>query len=541
MRSLLESFLIFSPSVFVFREIGRLILKVNFLTEFIVGISVSGLILTPVIWAEVSWAQETQKSIFLFGLLLVIIRVYKNRKRLLLNSSLLKRYWPKITYFTLIYLFVGVFFFNLSSIKHVFGAHDVMYFGWLQEVWQASYSGGVRVPTLWPLQLGSNNILPGTVLSLIATLQPDMNLVSAIDARYFIIVTTFFLVLKDLKLDTPSKMIKVFTALSISWLFFGTEIGTELNLSSYLYVLLLVVIIQMLMTKKSAITGVPLIILFSILLVAKTQIALVAAVVIIVLIRRIGIKALNPRILSLWVLISINMLFWLIIPSTAGSNIGIPLPFGFHPSIESGQLNLNLEKIYHGLDSLPGWYPAWEGGVVQNHSSGFVAILLIFLLISLKIYAVYFLAIQSVRIPTEHRKILDIFVAVSFFSWAVIRNGGHVGHQAHAFLTTSVVTAAVLAIVVFKFMKNSLILPSLVIAITLNLYAGTLPPLNEVNAVSIAHDYGMTTHDSKKLNPDEMSLTQLQIWNSINGRKMPFDVNGDYTGSQASLFSQMNP
>ena len=541
MQSLLESVLIFSPSVFVFREIGRLIVKINFLTEFIVGISLSGLILTPVIWSEVSWAQETQNSIFLFGLILLLVRVYKNRRRLLLNRGLLKRYWPKITYFTLLYLFVGAFFINLSSITHVFSAHDVMYFGWLQEIWQASYSGGVRVPTLWPLQLGSNNILPGTVLSLIATLQPDMNLVSAIDARYFLIVTTFFLVLKDLKLDIPSKMIKFFAVLSISWLFFGAEIGTELNLSSYLYVLVLVVIIQLLMRKKSAIVDYPMIVLFSILLVAKTQIALIAAVVIIVLIRRIGIKALNPRIISLWVLISINMLFWLIIPSTPGSNIGIPLPFGFHPSIESGQLNLNLEKIYHSLDILPGWYPAWEGGVVQNYSSGLVTISIIFLLISLKIYTVYFVAIRGIKMPRENRNILDIFVAVSLFSWVVIRNGGHVGHQAHAFLTTSVVTAAVLAIVVFKFMKNSLILPSFVIAITLNLYAGTLPPLNEVNADSIAQDYGMTIDDSKKLNPDEMSLTQLQIWNSINGRKMPFDVNGDYTGSQASLFSQMNP
>lgn len=541
MRSLLESVLIFSPSVFVFREIGRLIVKINFLTEFIVGISLSGLILTPVIWSEVSWAQETQNSIFLFGLLLLLVRVYKNRTRLLLNRGLLKRYWSKITYFTLLYLFVGAFFINLSSITHVFSAHDVMYFGWLQEIWQASYSGGVRVPTLWPLQLGSNNILPGTVLSLIATLQPDMNLVSAIDARYFLIVTTFFLVLKDLKLNTSSKMIKVFAALSISWLFFGAEIGAELNLSSYLYVLVLVVIIQLLLRKKLEIVGIPMIVLFSILLVAKTQIALVATVVIIVLIRRIGIKALNPQIISLWVLISINMLFWLIIPSTPGSNIGIPLPFGFHPSIESGQLNLNLEKIYHSLDILPGWYPAWEGGVVQNYSSGFVAISIIFLLISLKIYTVYFVAIRGVKIPRENRNILDIFVGVSLFSWVVIRNGGHVGHQAHAFLTTSVVTAAVLAIVVFKFMKNSFILPSLVIAITLNLYAGTLPPLNEVNADSIAQDYGMTIDDSKKLNPDEISLTQLQIWNSINGKKMPFDVNGDYTGSQASLFSQMNP
>ena len=541
MQSLLESVLIFSPSVFVFREIGRLIVKINFLTEFIVGISVSGLILTPVIWVKVSWAQETQNSIFLFGLLLLLNRVYKNRRSLLLNRKLLKKYWPKIAYFSSLYLFVGAFFFNLSSITHVFSAHDVMYFGWLQEIWQASYSGGVRVPTLWPLQLGSNNILPGAVLSLIATLQPDMNLVSAIDARYYILVTTFFLVLKDLKFDTPSKMIKVFTALSISWLFFGAEIGTELNLSSYLYVLVLVVIIQLLMTKKSAITGVPMIVLFSILLVAKTQIALVAAVVIIVVIRRIGIKSLNPKIFFLWILIFINMLFWLIIPSTAGSNLGIPLPFGFHPSIESGQLNLNLEKVYHGLDILPGWYPAWEGGVVKNHSSGFVTVSIIFLLISIKIYALYFVAIRGIKIPREHRNILDIFVALSLFSWVVIRNGGHVGHQAHAFLLTSVVTAAVLAIVVFTFMKNSLILPSLLIAITANLYAGTFPPLNQLNADSIAHDYGMTIDASKKLNPKELSLTQMQIWNSINGRRMPFVVNGDYTGSQASLFSQMNP
>ena len=88
MQSLLESVLFFSPSVFVFREIGRLIVKINFLTEFIVGISLSGLILTPVIWSEVSWAQETQNSIFLFGLLLLLVRVYKNRRRLLLVNTL---------------------------------------------------------------------------------------------------------------------------------------------------------------------------------------------------------------------------------------------------------------------------------------------------------------------------------------------------------------------------------------------------------------------------------------------------------------------
>ena len=78
---------------------------------------------------------------------------------------------------------------NQAPWNWYFETHDVLYYGWINEVFNASYIGPVRVTTMYPSELSANHLLPGALLLPFLSLVHNSPFFSAYCAKY--ILTTF--------------------------------------------------------------------------------------------------------------------------------------------------------------------------------------------------------------------------------------------------------------------------------------------------------------------------------------------------------------
>ena len=45
-----------------------------------------------------------------------------------------------------------------------FEAHDVLYYSWMNDIFNIDYPGGIRVPTAYPFALSANHLIPSSIL-----------------------------------------------------------------------------------------------------------------------------------------------------------------------------------------------------------------------------------------------------------------------------------------------------------------------------------------------------------------------------------------
>ena len=80
--------------------------------------------------------------------------------------------------------FILFFFRNLNYTNHPFFDHDLVYFGWINEVFTAKYNGPLKWGIAWPYYLAGNHLLPGSIIAVLSTFLQNKNLVTSIEIKY---------------------------------------------------------------------------------------------------------------------------------------------------------------------------------------------------------------------------------------------------------------------------------------------------------------------------------------------------------------------
>ena len=230
------------PMVLCIREIGRLWFKGPFFIQVFLGLCIAGSAISPIYFWQVQYVRHALFIVFAFGAILFIKNLPTNvsvaiGKKVSFRS--LKQFRPHL----IIYILGFLLFSNLHSRSFVFENHDVLYFGWMQEAWIRDYSGPIRVPTAYPNLMSANHLMPGALLSTLGALLPSMNLVKAIDLRYITICFVLSSLVVEVYKRKREHFLKVVLVGITLNLIYGSEIACELNGSSFVYVILLGIIL----------------------------------------------------------------------------------------------------------------------------------------------------------------------------------------------------------------------------------------------------------------------------------------------------------
>ncbi len=523
------------PVILSVRELGRLFFRGPYLIQLFVGLCITAGIISPVFYWQVSLVRDLLFALFLFGGLLFLKRFpWKILSGLNLRKSNVNYGYLSVS--LSIFAFTFVFFFRLYSHFFVFENHDVLYFGWMQEAWNPGYSGPIRVPTEYPALMASNHLLPGALLTTLGQFLPSMNLVKAIDLRYLLVC----LVIACLFLEIYRRQSKRFFTILIVGvtllLGYGAEISTNLNMSSFVYVLLLGCIMLVLFEPDSEDKSQRLILLFALLVLAKAPIFLISALVLAYLIINNLKKSFTFKNISIYVITLVNILTWILVPKPVGLGSGVPLPAGFNAT---NGIRFTWSSI--NFHEMQGWYVGHEGWFINRYIHPPYIYGIIIFLIVVKIYAIYFYLRKKIGLSPSSVLVLDIYMSLSLLSWLFLRNNGSFAHQAHSFLLAATVTFMVF--VSFGStklrLKQQYLISFSLVSILIQIPTKYLPFFENDMDVRQSGFATMTLSEAEKGEiSDNILVGKKQVYYSMLGKRMNLSSNIDYTSSQVHLFIQ---
>lgn len=129
-----------------------------------------------------------------------------------------------------------------------FEGHDVLYYGWLNEVFKGDYDGPIRVTTAYPSQLSANHLLPGALLLPFVGLAQQAPFFAAYCAKYLLITASvaclgnaLYKRVRRLKFSGGNKkreeglkkLMFFFIVFITPFLFFGPELEYSASISSF--------------------------------------------------------------------------------------------------------------------------------------------------------------------------------------------------------------------------------------------------------------------------------------------------------------------
>ena len=138
-----------------------------------------------------------------------------------------------------------------------FEAHDLLYFGWLNDVFRIDYSGPIRVPTAFPYLLSANHLTAGSLLSPFLIFSDSINIFNSYTVKFLIIFSSllnftyqYLITLFNLtRFNTfRSKFIPILYFLLLFSIYFS-EIDYSFAISNY-PILLIVLIISSFVFKR---------------------------------------------------------------------------------------------------------------------------------------------------------------------------------------------------------------------------------------------------------------------------------------------------
>jgi hypothetical protein len=406
---------------------GRIFITRDLFSSLLTGLLVAGSILAIV----ARFAPILVREILILFYILGLIKLAYDYRKGFLRVNYNKLLFPAL-------LFCAFYFRYFHFSSYIYEGHDVVYFGPAQEMLNAGYFGNLRVPTIYPLELGANHLLPASTIASVIGLYPSPNLALCIEARYIIIVLFFgnFLVgvFEQSKAKGAYKCFLIFVALAI----FGTEIGYNLSISSFIYVF---VILQIILLAHNPERDDRALLFFSIMLIAaKAPIFYVAASLGCFYWFYFKHERFAPLTVFAVFLVLGNMLTWVLIPSTSNENFGIMNPFNLDClksfSLLGGwTVNDNFKDLCKVL--LPGL------NLSEKVFTTYFFLMILFFYVVIKYYGVFFvtyLVLFKNRIRFSNVAIngLNLYMLVSLIGWIFIRNGESMRHQAHAYLLASV-------------------------------------------------------------------------------------------------------
>lgn len=531
--------------------IGSLLGARAFWSRTLIGlITVSG-ISAPFVFIYPNAVKPISIVLFAIGILIAIFRVKKSFPSFghFINSLIPKKSWVG---YSVAFALVMLFCFKFLPWFYIFENHDVMYFGWLQALYGFSDTAAVIVPTAWPLEMGSTHTLPGIFIATSGIFLPSLNLVQAIFIRAVLIISAFTAFTFGLLKFKLGKNLALFSALMTAAVIWGQDIGYELTISSYLYVLILLLIIDIAWRRNENPTTQLWLIIF--LALAKAPIMLIAlgtAVTFGIFFRKeISWKKIGIPI----VILIANVLSTLSGPqskATADTEFSL-LGLNLH-NLDFSSAVTQWVKSFAGI---VGWNVDWvRTNALPSVFQGMALGISIFFYTLLIIYGSYALLrfLQNKLIPSSHflnkqYLFLDTYMFLSLFSWVFIRNGvvPDIGHQAHAYLLASVVSFT-LGVQLAQYTISNGGAVSL-IAISTLIFSQTGTALNTrtfqqrlIQSRDTSVKLGEVTEPESQngfyLHSPGENLAKSQVIASILGLKMKYEPDGNYEGhSQVNNF-----
>jgi hypothetical protein len=515
----------------------------SFSGRLVLGLSFAALVAGPFIFINIQMVRPLQLILFVIGCLLHIKKLTEYfRKQSNFKDNIKVEKGVVIRVISQL-LMAGFFLYLIlnqySKEKYVYESHDVLYFGWISEIWNAGYSGKIRVPTMWPLEMSSMNTMTSVVLGQLNVLRESPNLAEIIEIRYVFLILIFCLFLFENVMTNWKKMFSVALCAFVPFLLFYREISYSIGMSSLWYLILLIAICREVIFDENKSNVELLIVYFSILTIAKGQLFIISLMCIVYLFWNSKGKSFSKSTILIVLLSGINFLQILFLPRAEGARLGIPLPFGIKPYFANNSIHINWLEVLSSSNGIVDWYMGPEkNGIVQLPIALETKALLILFLIAIKVYFLYWISRHFMFRRKIYFTVLDLYMILSFLSVVIIRNGGHIGHQAHAYLLACTVTFIYVSIATEKSVSRAK-MPLIVVFIMLvtRLPFSILPYKGE--NLDKLRNYA---NSSLRLNTEYSQINinngaQLEVWYALRGARIKYDPKRDYSFSQVVKFT----
>ena len=459
MITIIDYFLII-PSILGCIGLGRVITKSNYYSSFIFGLLTLGAMISPLVYYKASVIYLFLKISLIFGIFLLLIHLVLSLNKTLINKINISH----ILFLFFLILFFLFFFRNLSYTNHPFFDHDLLYFGWINEIFTAKYDGPLKWGIAWPYYLAGNHILPGSIIAVLSTFLQNKNLVTSIEIKYLLVTSTVvFFIFHNIH-ETNRNKYFIFIVFVFAFFIFREELVYSFTMSHIIVFIIVIEILKQVFNNNESLLE--LIFLSCLLTICRAHNIFIGLFLLLWFLFNSMPSLQNLRTLYYWknfynwrtllgfFIILATFSSWLIAPKLLHpyEYWSIAHPF-YYPSVAQ-------------FIELPKWVPL--DNITNLINQFFISpylLLPIFILIILKYYLLFFFIIgklitKNIIKHIKYTKLffiklkgLEIIILTSIFSWILLRNGPTDGlaHQLQFFVICS---ATILIYVLFIYLIN---------------------------------------------------------------------------------------
>ena len=481
---ILETFYLIASSL-LFYPIGKLLFRdLDFIFQFFIGLLIAGLLISFTARFLPGYSREIL-SFLSFSSLILLYGIYRHN----FSSSLHELKSNFQNKLKIIFLFFLLFIFFLFLLRDfspfflLFESHDVHVFGPTIELFNSNYIGNLKNPIIFPLELSSYHIFPGTFLGVANFLNPSIDLVTLVNAKYilvsFFFAYGFFKVLNYHNFSFSSFLIGI-TLL----LFFKETVGYNLSISSYLYQLILIFIsIIFFEFESKPNTSMPVeafIGLLMILICVKIPIFYAILPSLLYLFYKNPIIFFRPRLLFVGILSFLSLVAIVAIPQSPQvaeiTRYSLMNIFNFDSA-------RSLAGLWFVENRFLDMFNFFNLQIFDSTQEKYFILSVKMLYILIFYFGLAFLALKSFK-PSIAKNALKIYIITAILGWLFVRNNGNLDQQNHLFFNISILSlmlffrAAAFAKHSFRFNENGLIFLLILLFVTSDFKNFTNPKLS---------------------------------------------------------------
>ena len=535
--------------------VGRVFLSNPYIGQVVVGLTIFSIVLSPLTYLNASLFRPLGISIVLVPPTIRFLSFFRKTSNKKYKSSEIQslRVRRKIDIKIFLFAALSIYFIqDLFPHKYVFETHDSLYLGWLDGFWNTANSGALIVSSASPQHLGSFHVQPSVLVAVLGIFSPTMNLLLAqfMKSVFLTIFFSSFLVIlvKKCNYSALSALLFLMTLFFVA----GRYVGYSLGMSSYLYVIFLLLICMNVFWRLG--NSVDLWVLFSLLIVAKAPIFLVVVIPSLFLFLKL-IKVIPAHKKICVVLLTMfGVSTWLLGGRSLASSEGIPSFFGAFPNISSSSISQNYQTWLSSFSTLNSWMLDYVGTsllpkFIEPVNLTRANIIWIVLSVYILYYLIFKTANLSSQVESNSKVALHLFMFSSLLSLLIIRNGigATIAHQIHSYYLAVVVTAFVLALVVSKVKRTFISVGLAVSLLFLNFRFNNLPILKSTfiekskseSSVIIFNQNNVYDFLGAQMKEEVDANARKQVLASLLGEKLLWADTKDITNSQLNRFLEV--
>ena len=460
---ILETFYLIASSL-LFYPVGKLLFRdLDFIFQFFIGLLIGGLLISFTARFLPGYSREIL-SFLSFSSLILLYGIYRHNLSFSLHE-LKSNFQNKLK---ILFIFFSLFIFFLFLLRDfspfllLFESHDVHVFGPTIELFNSNYIGNLKNPIIFPLELSSYHIFPGTFLGVANFLNPSIDLVTLVNAKYilvsFFFAYGFFKVLNYHNFSFLSFLIGI-TLL----LFFKETVGYNLSISSYLYQLILIFIsiifFEFDSKPNTSMLEEAFIGLLMIMVCVKIPIFYAILPSLLYLFYKNPIIFFRPRLLSIGILSFLSLVAIVAIPQSPQvaeiTRYSLMNIFNFDSA-------RSLAGLWFVENRFLDMFNFFNLEIFDSTQEKYFILSIKMLYILIFYFGLAFLALKSFK-PSIAKNALTIYIITAILGWLFVRNNGNLDQQNHLFFNISILSlmlffrAAAFVNHSFRFNENSLV------------------------------------------------------------------------------------